>query len=369
MPSGSPPPYGGGIVKPLPREWFVPHGGSAEMRWDTLAGTGLYTPNERFFVRNHTATPLIDPRTWRLRVHGSALRGGGAEFSAADLRTLPARTVDAVLECAGNGRRFWAEQQGTPAPGTPWGLGGVGMAAWRGVPLADLLRAAGLGPDAVDVLPSGLDPEYTVGGRNLGHVRRPLPIAKALDADVLVAYEMNGEPLPPDHGAPARLVVPGWVGVASIKWLGDVEVADRPLGSPWNTEYYRLFGPAQPEGGGPALTGQVVKSAFELARGAVLAAGRSHRLCGRSWSGTGPVREVGVSTDGGLVWRPAELLDPPAGHGWTRWCLDWRPPAPGRYGLRARATDGRGAVQPAEAEFNREGYLFGAVVVHPVTVV
>lgn len=359
---------GRGIVKPLPPEWFVPHDGNAEMRWDAPTGPGPHTPNERFFVRNHTRTPRIDPDTWRLRVHGSGLRGPDAVFSLADLHALPATTLDAVLECAGNGRRFWAEQQGTPAPGTAWGLGGVGMAAWHGVPLGVLLERAGLGPAAVDVLAVGLDPEYRVGGRNLGRVRRPLPLAKALE-DVLVAYGMNGEPLPPDHGAPARLVVPGWVGVASVKWLGSLEVSDRPLESPWSTEFYRLFGPGQPADGGPALTRQSVKSAFELAPGAVLAAGRTHRLRGRSWSGAAAVRAVEVSTDGGRVWRTAELLDPPSRYGWRRWALDWRPAAPGRYGLRARATDLLGRTQGAEAPFNREGYLFDAVVVHPVEVV
>ncbi|PBC76626.1 molybdopterin-dependent oxidoreductase-like protein [Streptomyces sp. TLI_235] len=368
VPPGTPSAGGGGIAKPLPPQWFLRHGGNAEMRWDTLAGTGLHTPNERFFVRNHTRTPRIDPETWRLRVHGSGLRGAGAVFSLAELRALPSVTLDAVLECAGNGRRYWSEQQGTPAPGTAWGLGGVGMAAWRGVPLGELLERAGLRPAAVDVLPGGLDPEYRAAGRNLGRVRRPLPIGKALD-DVLVAYEMNGQPLPPDHGGPARLVVPGWVGVASIKWLGSVEVADRPLESPWTTAYYRLFGPGQPAGGGPALTRQTVKSAFELAPGAVLAAGRTHRLRGRSWSGAAAVRAVEVSTDGGRDWYPAELLDQPSRYGWRRWAVDWRPAAPGRYGLRARATDLLGRTQPAEAPFNREGYLFDAVVVHPVTVV
>lgn len=357
-----------GIVKPLPPEWFVPRGTNAEMRWDAVPGTGLHTPNERFFVRNHTSTPLIDPQTWRLRVHGTGLRGDGAEFTLDDLRRLPSHRVGALIECAGNGRSFYTTQQGQSVPGTPWTLGGVGSAAWRGVRLGDLLHRAGLTRAAVDVLPTGLDAEYLgAGGVSLGRVRRPLPVEKAVD-DVLVAYEMNGAPLPPDHGAPVRLVVPGWVGIASIKWLGDIEVADQPLYSPWNTDFYRLFGAAYPEGGSAPLTTQVVKSAFELARGAVLAEGRVHRLHGRSWSGTAPVREVEVSTDGGLAWHRARLHDVPRRHGWTRWSLDWRPAAPGPYELLARATDRAGNTQPETSVPNREGYLFGAVVRHPVTV-
>ncbi|GAA2820829.1 sulfite oxidase [Kitasatospora sp. CM 4170] len=368
-----------GIVKPLPAEWFVPHGTNAEMRWDALrdadgrSTVGRHVPVERFFVRNHTRTPLIDPAAWRLRLFGSGLRGAptagrAVEFGLDDLRGLPATRIDALIECAGNGRGFFAGQQHQAVPGTPWTLGGVGSAEWRGVRLAEVLRLAGLTPEAVDVLPSGLDPEYTVGGVDFGRVRRPLPVAKALD-DVLLAYEMNGEPLTPDHGAPARLVVPGWVGIASIKWVGAVEVADRPLHSPWNTDFYRLFGPGHPVGGSAPITGQAVKSAFELARDAVLDAGRTHRLHGRSWSGAAPVRGVEVSTDGGRRWHRAELRDEPRRDEWTRWSFDWRPDRPGRYELRARATDRLGGTQPEAAVFNREGYLFDAVVVHPVTAV
>ncbi|MFD9593524.1 sulfite oxidase [Kitasatospora sp. NPDC059973] len=365
-----------GIVKPLPAEWFLPRGTNAEMRWDALrdaAGAiGRHVPVERFFVRNHTSTPVIDADSWRLRLFGSGLRGGPdagrpVEFGLADLRALPSTRISALIECAGNGRSFYATQQNQPVPGTPWTLGGVGSAQWRGVRLAEVLHRAGLTRDAVDVLPIGLDPAYVSGGVDFGRVRRPLPVAKALD-DVLLAYEMNGEPLTPDHGAPLRLVVPGWIGIASIKWVGSIEVADQPLYSPWNTDFYRMFGPDYPAGGSAPVTTQVVKSAFELARDAVLAAGREHRLYGRSWSGAAPVRRVEVSTDGGRRWHRAELRDEPRADNWTRWSLDWRPDRTGPYELRARATDRRGNTQPATSVFNREGYLFDAVVVHPVTV-
>ncbi|MEV7184912.1 sulfite oxidase [Kitasatospora sp. NPDC093102] len=368
-----------GIVKPLPAEWFVPRDTNAETRWDAFrdadgdAVIGRHVPVERFFVRNHTSTPLIDPDTWRLKLFGSGLRGAPTaerpvEFGLDELRELPSTRISALIECAGNGRSFYLSQQSQPVPGTAWTLGGVGSASWRGVRLAEVLRAAGLTGAAVDVLATGLDPDYVVGGINYGPVRRPLPIAKALD-DVLLAYEMNGEPLTPDHGAPARLVVPGWVGIASIKWVGGMEVADHPLYSPWNTDFYRMFGPDYPPGGSDPLTTRVVKSAFELAAGARLAADREHRLYGRSWSGSAAVRRVEVSTDGGRTWRRAELRDEPQADGWTRWSVDWRPERPGPYELRARATDDQGNTQPERAVFNREGYLFGAVVAHPVTVV
>ncbi|MCO6006258.1 molybdopterin-dependent oxidoreductase [Actinoallomurus purpureus] len=240
----------GPIVKPLPPELFVVYGTNAEMRWEAMRGQGYRTPTDRFFVRNHTRTPLIDARTWRLRLFGRGLHGSPTldrpvEFSYEDLLGMPARTIDAFIECTGNGRSFYATQQNQSVTGTPWRLGGVGVARWRGVPLAHVLERAGLTHQAVDLMPRGLDPDFIDAGRNLGRVRRPLPVAKALD-DVLLANEMNGRPLPPDHGFPVRLVVPGWVGIASIKWVGDIEVSDAPLSSPWNTTYYRMFGPGYP---------------------------------------------------------------------------------------------------------------------------
>jgi DMSO/TMAO reductase YedYZ molybdopterin-dependent catalytic subunit len=356
----------GPIVKPLPPEWFTIIGTNAEMRWEAMRDQGYLTPAERFFVRNHTSTPLIDARTWRLRIFGSGLRRQeGIELSYRDLLRLPSRTATAFVECAGNGRSFFASQQGTPASGSQWRLGAVGVARWRGAPLRVVLERAGISRRAVDVMPQGLDPRVVSGGVDQGHVRRPLPVAKALD-DVLVAYEMNGDPLPPDHGFPARLVVPGWVGVANIKWLGQIEVSDQPLFSPWNTTQYRMVGPTYPPDA-PPLTGQQVKSAFELPFPATLAAGRRVRLHGRSWSGDAPIRRVDVRLAGGR-WERARLHGPNLPRAWVRWSIDWRRPTPGSYELEARASDRRGTTQPDSVPFNTNGYQFWAVVRHPVTV-
>ena len=315
----------GPIVKPLPPEWFVALNTNAEMRWDAAAELGYRIPNERFFVRNHTSTPLIDPATWRLRVFGSGLRRPeGREFSLRELRRMPARSITAALR--------------------------------------EVLERAGLSPRAVEVMPEGLD--AVVGSQ--GHVRRPLPVEKALD-DVLLAYEMNGEPLPPDHGAPVRVVVPGWIGVASIKWVGSIEVADHPLVSAWNTTQYRMTGPTyRPDE--PPLTTQAVKSAFELPFGAIFEAGRRHELTGRSWSGRAPIRRVDVSTDGGASYAPVRLHGPNRPNGWVRWRIPFVENAPGTYQLLARATDEADRTQPDTVPFNDSGYLFGAVVRHPVEV-
>ncbi|MGC4759183.1 sulfite oxidase [Micromonospora trifolii] len=359
------------IAKPLSPRLLTLRDGNAEMRWEAMASQGFTVPTDRFFVRNHTRSPLLDVDTWRLRLFGTALRGAPSrddaiQFDYGDLRAMPAEETAVLLECAGNGRRFFASQQTHPTPGVPWGLGAVGVARWRGVRLSTVLRRAGLTDDAVDVQPEGLDPDFVTGGVNLGRVRRPIPIAKALD-DVLLAYEMNGETLPVDHGFPVRVVVPGWIGVASIKWVGPIEVSATPLSSAWNTRFYRMFGPGHPVDG-RLVTTPVVKSAFELPWDVRVPSGEQLMIAGRSWSGNGPIRAVDISTDDGATWQPADLHPDDEGGVWQRWTTLWRPPRPGRFTVRARATDVTGASQPDQARTNVLGYLFDGVVQHPVTV-
>ena len=208
------------------------------MRWEAMRDQGYAVPNERFFVRNHTSTPRIDPATWRLRaVRLRAARGPAARsFSLADLHALPARERDRVHRVCRQRPQLLREPAGhAGARDAVEARRRSASRAGRGVPLAEVLERAGLRRRAVDVMPEGLDPNVVTDGVDHGHVRRPLPIGKALD-DALLAYEMNGEALPPDHGAPLRLVVPGWIGVASVKWVGAIEVSDAPLASPWNTK-------------------------------------------------------------------------------------------------------------------------------------
>ena len=164
-------------------------------------------------------------------------------------------------------------------------------------------------------MPYGLDSNVVTGGIDYGHVRRPIPTAKALD-NALIALEMNGQPLPADHGFPARLIVPGWIGVANIKWIGQIEVSRQPLTSLWNTQQYVMTGPSYPTT--PLLTTQVVKSAWELARGATFAAGTPQLLYGRAWSGEAGINRVDVSVDRGVTWTAAKLLNRSGAGNWSR---------------------------------------------------
>ena len=358
------------ILKALPGAWFTDFGTNAEMRWDSVEPGRYLTPQARLFVRNHTQTPTIDPDTYALRLSGDGLRDpAGVSIGLDELRRRFEHVeVTSVHECTGNGRSFFETQQGQRASGTQWALGAVGSVTWQGVRLRDVLEWAGLRPDAVSVQAAGLDPEYVDKGVNHGRVRRPFPISKALD-DALLAWGANGEPLLPDHGYPLRLVLPGWVGIASIKWLGSLEVSTTELTSPWNTQWYNIGGP---------LSTNPVRSAWELPWNAQLRADRKIELTGRSWSGAAPIARVDVSTDGGATWSPARLRPEPGrirgggrrthGHGWTQWAHTWRAPRPGAHTLLARATDLRGRTQPDVAAFNPNGYFFDAVVRHPVTV-
>lgn len=346
-------------VKPLPADKFRVLGTNAETLWEAYQDVGYFTPASLFFIRNHTSTPAIDVGSWRLTIGGSGVERP-LSLSYDDLLALPAVHAVKAIECAGNGRSFFASQQGFTASGTQWRLGAVSVGRWKGVPLSYVLERAGLKPEAIDVEPQGLDPEVGTSG----HVRRAIPIEKALD-DVLLVYELNGKPLPPDHGFPVRVLVPGWIGIANIKWVGHIEVSTTPLTSAWNTTQYRMFGADYPDT--PLLTTQVVKSAFELPFPATLPRGW-HVLRGRSWSAHGAIRKVEVSFDGGQRWWPA-LIDPLRNvpQAWAQWSFFW-PALPGNYKLKARATDTRGNVQPVTAPLNDLGYLFSAIVDHPVMV-
>ena len=360
------------ILKPTPPAYFTDFGTNAEMRWASVDPQRYLTPQSRLFVRNHTRTPQVDRSTYALRVHGDGLatpRGEGEALSLsfADLQRLPHHELTAVVECTGNGRSYFRTQQGQTVSGTAWTLGAVGTVRWSGVRLRDVLASVGLSPDAVSIQATGLDDPFVSGGTDYGRVRRPFPVEKALD-DALLAWGINGEDLLPDHGYPLRLVLPGWVGIASIKWLGSLEVSTTQLTSPWNTTFYRMVGPDWPADS-PPLTVNPVRSAWELAPEQVLPS-RPVTLTGRSWSGAGRITRVSVSLDGGASWRPA-VLDRRSreDEGWTQWSVRWGNPRPGRHELLARATDEQGRTQPLVAAFNTQGYFFDAVVRHPVQVV
>jgi DMSO/TMAO reductase YedYZ molybdopterin-dependent catalytic subunit len=346
-------------VKPVPSEAFVNFGSNHEMHWERMYGRGYVVPNDQFFIRNHTKTPRIDLATWTLKVEGTGVERPLA-LSYDQLLALPTVSVLRFVECAGNGRSFYETIGGTKADGTQWKLGAIGVAEWTGVPLREVLERARIKATARDVMPEGLDDLK---------VRRPMPLAKAMEADTLLVFAMNGQPLPPDHGFPVRVLTPGWVGSANTKWVGRIEVSEEPLYSAWNTDSYVMIGPdypAQPPAKGPILTTMNVKSALELAWPAEIASGE-HTIRGRSWSPFGAIARVEYSLDNGSSFREAHLQEPNLARAWVRWDFAWDA-RPGTYGIRVRATDDQRNTQPEQVPFNQQGYLYNGIVSHPVTV-
>lgn len=317
-----------------------------------LADTrGWVTPTRLFFVRNHFDVPTIDPANWRLSISGCVTRP--LEFTWQELNDLPQRTVLATVECAGNGRSFLKQR----VPGVPWGAGAVAHGEWSGVPLHVVLEAAGLADGALEVVCAGADRGSESDHPEPMNFARSLPLKKALHRDTLLALRMNGEPLTPSHGFPVRLLVPGWYGVASVKWLTRLEVSRVPFRGYFQTVKYTV---QRAGSGGPetvSIQGMAVKS--EIVRpfaGEALGIGKQ-RVFGVAWAGDEAIKSVELSTDGGKSWQETELLAPFAPYSWTMWEFLWDVRVPGNYQLLARATAASGRVQPGDHDPLLGGYM------------
>jgi DMSO/TMAO reductase YedYZ molybdopterin-dependent catalytic subunit len=319
------------------------------------------TPVTRFFVRNHFPQPDLDAAGWRLAVEGEVERP--VELTYSELLALPACEVTSLLECAGNSRSLLE-----PAvKGVPWHMGAVGNAVWTGASLSSVLERAGLRPGAVEVVLQGADAgAITQEPKTPGviHYARSIPCDEALRPEVLLAYRMNGEPLRPEHGAPVRALVPGWYGMASVKWLTRVVVTDRPFQGYFQTFDYTRW---DRSAGLPTLVplGEIpVKAAIARpTAGERIPAGTARRIEGAAWAGPAAVARVEVSTDGGTTWSAARLLGEAVPYTWRLWQHDWQVPAtPGPRTLLARATDDRGRTQPPHRDPDRNNYMINHVL-------
>lgn len=311
---------------------------------------GWVTPNRLFFVRNHFNPPQIDMATWRLTVEGCVERP--TEWTWDQLAGLPERSVFATVECAGNGRSFLKPH----VHGVQWGAGAIGHAEWTGVPLRVVLEKAGLRADAVEILFEGADTGTEADHSELMCFARSLPLKKALDPNTLLATRMNGEALEPIHGFPIRLFVPGWYGVASVKWLRRIAAIDKPFRGYYQSHKYTVQ--RRTPAGMEAVTVAEMAVKSEIVRpraGETLGVGTT-RVFGVAWAGEDAVARVDVSCDGGRSWNQAELLGPTAPYSWTLWEYLWEVAEPGAYELRARATSANAKVQPEEHDPLRGGY-------------
>jgi sulfane dehydrogenase subunit SoxC len=322
------------------------------------------TPPGLHYVLTHYDIPAVDPGAWRLTIGGAVARP--LVLALDELRSRPAVTERVLLECAGNGR---ARLEPRPVS-QPWLLEAVGTAEWTGTPLAPLLQEAGLSPDAVDVVFTGADHGMERGVEQ--DYQRGLSLAEAMRPETLLVWAMNGAPLPPQHGAPLRLVVPGWYGMAQVKWLTRIDVSTEPFTGFQNTTAYRLK--VDEDDAGEPVTRILPRSLLAppgwpdfMTRERFVRAGPV-ALTGRAWSGRAPVTAVEVSTDGGDTWGAAALApaDPAHPFAWRAWTYEWAA-APGRFELLTRATDELGP-QPCAPEWNRQGMANNLVQRVPVTV-
>ncbi|MSU48411.1 MAG: sulfite oxidase [Opitutus sp.] len=325
---------------------------NSETPLDSVAG--WVTPNRLFFVRNHFELPaVVGTEKWELSLEGCVTRP--AKWTLAQLAAMPQHTVFATVECAGNGRSFLRER----AAGVQWGAGAIGHAEWTGVRLRDLLEPAGIRPEALEIVFEGADRGVEDG--RVMNFSRSLPLAKALAADTLVALRMNGEWLDANHGAPMRLFVPGWYGVASVKWLRSMLAIDHAYQGFFQTVKYSIDRPTAAGKRRQPLGPGVVKS--EILRpgeGALLGYG-THHIAGLAWAGEERVTRVDVSSDGGRTWQAAHLKGIPHPFSWCQWEALWTVSAPGDYTLMARAHTETGQSQPFEYDADNLTYIINTV--------
>ncbi len=326
-----------------------------------LSGFSDYiTPIEHFFVRTHVYVPKVDLNSWRLRVEGEV--AAPITLTMEDLKKLPQVEIVSVVECAGNGRRFYEP----PIPGAQWGNGAVGNARWRGVRLADVLKRAGVKASAKEILFDGAD----VPLGTMPDFQRSIPVKKALDGNTILAYQMNSETLPAKHGFPLRVVAPGWASDSWVKWLTSIRVLDKEFDGFWMKSAYRI--PGKPVAPGTAVPAEQMQPVASLRVKSVIAApldgaqalaGMPLTIRGVAWSGdAGPVTAVEVSVDGGRTWKPAAMhQDQRSQFGWRQWEFNWTPSQEAYYTILARARDAAGNTQPLDQEWNPSGYLWNVV--------
>ena len=314
------------------------------------------TPTGMHYLLTHFDIPDADVAKWRLTVGG--LVSNPMALTLDEIRKRPVRRIASTMECAGNGRALMS-----PRPiSQPWMLEAVSTAEWTGTPLRELLAEAGISTEAVEVLFTGLDKGFQ--GDELQHYQRSLSLSEANRDEVLLAYEMNGLPLQPQHGYPLRLIVPGWYGMTSVKWLDRIEAIDKSFDGYQMTGSYR-YSQAADDQGEPVTLMRVrslmVPPGFPdfLTRTRVVNAGQI-RLTGRAWAGRSDIVRVELSTDGGYSWSDANLGERPSPFAWREWWFEWEA-IPGEHDLCVRATDAEGNTQPLSQPLNFLGMGNNAV--------
>jgi DMSO/TMAO reductase YedYZ molybdopterin-dependent catalytic subunit len=326
-------------------------------------GTAI-TPNDAFFVRYHLSDiPKVDANTWKVAVGGEGAKGQ-IEVTLDDLRKMPAFEVTAVNQCSGNRRGLFQPH----VAGVQWGYGAMGCARWKGARLKDVLDKVGLKKEALEIVFDGADGP---GRDRTPEFLKSLPVWKAIEATTLIAYEMNGAPLPHWNGFPARIVVPGWIGTYWVKHVTSIIAATKPFDGFWMNPAYRI-----PVGRFPVvarfisqeipantpITEMVVNSLITSpADGAAVKAGAPVSIVGIAWDGGYGIQSVEVSVDGGTSWTNASLGQDLGKHAFRPWSYRFSPKGPGKHVVMARATNEIGQTQTTKLIHNPAGYHHNVV--------
>ena len=333
-----------------------------EMPFETT--DNFITPTKSFYVRTHFPIPKIDRDAWWLHVEGEVEKPFAIDYE--ELLKLESLTVPVTLECAGNNRNFLEPK----VKGVQWGLGAVGTAEWTGVPLSVLLNRAVVRSSAREVILEGADHGMLDDPKSPpGELRfsRSVSLEKAR-RDVLLAYRMNGNDLPPEHGFPVRAIVPGWYAMASIKWLQRIIVTDQPFAGYYQTldySYWKRRGDVAELS--PVTELQIKAEIAKPAQSDKVPANSTVRIHGAAWASGDEIVRVEVSTDGGSTWKEATLLGESKPNAWRFWEFNWKTPTvPEKQTLVARATDSLGRTQPAHRDPDRGTYMINHLL--PITV-
>ena len=308
---------------------------------------GETTPSDLFYVRNHFDIPSIEKEDWKLEF----LAGAKSRlFTLDEIKSFPHQSHRVVLECAGNGR----VNLDPPVQGTAWGLGAVSQAEFVGTSLRNILDTVDISANVTEVVFTGMDSGKLPSGKSTSYARS-LPLAKSVAPDVLLVWEMNGEQLPREHGFPLRLIVPRYYGMASVKWLKYIELAEQPFQGFFQSQEYVYTDVAGSPNGVP-VTEIRARSIFTSHSDGELITKGKHQISGLARSGQGAVTEVGLSLDHGTTWRSADLSRAISPNSWVRWQKELNFHEAGEQSILLRARDDSGAIQPLEQYWNQGGY-------------
>lgn len=332
-----------------------PKTGSGDPRTSDPFFSAPITPESYFYLRNHFPYPRISEQSFVLSIGGEVQRPRTFQFQ--DLLRMPYKELTVLLECAGNNRGLFRPK----VFGEQWGGGAVSQGVWRGVALRDLLQWTGLQAAAKEIVFEGHDYGKRPDLNGKFVYARSLPLEKAMHPDTLIAYALNGNPIPIKQGYPFRLIVPQWYAMASVKWLRSITVIPAHFSGPFQDIDYMYYPEKDSDAGKTPVTTIHVNSIIQQPLDRSMLEKGMHHIYGLAWTGAGCINKVEISVDGGENWNPA-VVQPGLqdAYSWLHWNYTWFANQKGEYTIMSRATDSSGFVQPAKARWNRKGYGYNA---------